>query len=171
MFERFTQQARDVVSAALREARGPLDVEDLALALLDTPVAAELLPGTSRADLARELAATRRNGGLSGADVAALGELGIDVAQVLDAVERGWGPGAFTRPGSTRRRTARATPAARAVLARSLAECRDRGDREIGATHLLLAVLAERGPVADSLAALGVDAVEVRRRLARRAAS
>ncbi|WP_447004680.1 Clp protease N-terminal domain-containing protein [Saccharothrix isguenensis] len=172
--ERFTRAARQTVHEAVAQAErldspeiGP---EHLALALLDAPVlAAFSLP---RDDVVEAFAAARRKGGLSAADTEALRGLGIDVDQIVASVERSHGEGALA--GAPRQRRRRFfgnhrpfTAAAKKTLVRSLVEARDLGHGTLGQEHLLLALLAEQGVVAEVLEARGVSYEEVRKRAAR----
>ncbi|RKT57968.1 Clp protease N-terminal domain-containing protein [Saccharothrix australiensis] len=169
--ERFTREARRAVHAAVAEAEraaaGEIAPEHLMLALLDTPVLAEF--GVTRAAVEADFREIRRKGGLSRADEEALKGLGIDVGQVVASVERSWGEGALaTRPPTLRRRLFGTPfhPAAKKVLTRGLVEARDLGHRKLRREHLVLALLAGRGSVAEVLAARGVHYTEVRRRVA-----
>ena len=55
----------------------------------------------------------------------------------------------------------RLTADARAVVVGAQEVCRDRGDQEIGAVHLLLAMTAPGHPLSDVLAAHGIDAASL----------
>ena len=102
MFERFTEEARQVVVGAQEEARrlhhSHIGTEHLLLGLLDqdTPTAAVL----ARHGLTREstVAAIRAFTGGEGLDAAALGTVGIDLDAVRDSVEAAFGPGALDVP-------------------------------------------------------------------------
>jgi ATP-dependent Clp protease ATP-binding subunit ClpA len=172
--ERFTRAARQAVHEAVAQAErldapeiGP---EHLALALLDAPILAEF--ELARDEVVDAFAAARRKGGLSDADTEALRGLGIDVDQIVASVERSHGEGALA--GSPPRRRRRFfgnhlpfTAAAKQTLVRCLVEARDLGHSTLGEEHMLLALLAERGLVAEVLEARGVNYVEVRKRVAR----
>jgi ATP-dependent Clp protease ATP-binding subunit ClpA len=171
--ERFTRAARQTVHEAVVQAErldapeiGP---EHLALALLDAPVLAEF--DLTRDDVVDAFAAARRKGGLSDADTEALRGLGIDVDQIVASVERSHGEGALAGAPRRRRRFfgnhLPFTAAARETLVRSLVEARDLGHHTLGQEHLLLALLAGRGLVAEVLEARGVNYVEVKKRVAR----
>lgn len=171
--ERFTRAARQTVHEAVVQAEqldapeiGP---EHLALALLDAPVLADFsLP---RDEVVEAFAAARRKGGLSEADTEALRRLGIDVDQIVASVERSYGEGALAGAPRRRRRFfgnhLPFTAAAKKTLERSLIEARDLGHGTLGQEHLLLALLAARGLVAEVLEARGVSYAEVRKRVAR----
>ncbi|MCC8244259.1 Clp protease N-terminal domain-containing protein [Saccharothrix luteola] len=172
--ERFTRAARQAVHDAVAQAErldapeiGP---EHLALALLDTPVLAEF--ELARDEVVDAFAAARRKGGLSDADTEALRRLGIDVDQIVASVERSHGEGALAGSPTRRRRRFFGnhlpfTAAAKKTLERSLVEARDLGHSTLRQEHMLLALLAERGLVAEVLGARGVNYVEVRKRVAR----
>ncbi|MEU4743040.1 Clp protease N-terminal domain-containing protein [Actinosynnema sp. NPDC023658] len=172
--ERFTRAARQTVHDAVVQAES-LDApgigpEHLALALLDSPVLAEF--HLRRDEVADAFAAARRKGGLSDADTEALRRFGIDVDEVVASVERTHGEGALAGARNRRRRRFFGnhlpfTAEAKKTLVRSLVEARDLGHGSLGQEHLLLALLAERGLVAEVLGARGVDYGEVRRRAAR----
>jgi ATP-dependent Clp protease ATP-binding subunit ClpA len=165
MFERFTKNARSTVKGAVAHAeRADADgvtEEHLLLALLDLdggPSAAALTTlgvDGRRASVEAALAEARRRGGLTRADADALAGLGIDVTEVVAKVEATHGAGALAggrkpvRPRSGRRPFTRP---AKDVLERSLRVALGRGDRRIGDEHLLLALAARPGVVADVLA-------------------
>ncbi|MFE2755640.1 Clp protease N-terminal domain-containing protein [Actinosynnema sp. NPDC059335] len=172
--ERFTRSARQAVHDAVVQAErldapeiGP---EHLALALLDAPVLAEF--HLERDEVVDAFLAARRKGGLSDADTEALRRLGIDVDQIVASVERTHGEGALAGPRTRRRRRFFGnhlpfTAAAKKTLERSLSEARDLGHSSLRQEHMLLALLAQRGLVAEVLEARGVNYVEVRKRVAR----
>jgi ATP-dependent Clp protease ATP-binding subunit ClpA len=172
--ERFTRAARQAVHNAVEQAErldapeiGP---EHLALALLDAPVLADF--DLARDEVVEAFAAARRKGGLSDADTDALRRLGIDVDQIVASVERTHGEGAMAGSPTRRRRRFFGnhlpfTAAAKKTLERSLVEARDLGHGTLREEHMLLALLAGRGLVAEVLEARGVTYVEVRKRAAR----
>ncbi|WP_031004624.1 Clp protease N-terminal domain-containing protein [Streptomyces sp. NRRL F-5727] len=169
MFERFTKPARAVVKGAVDHAeRGGAAVvtpEHLLLALLDredTRAAAalgRLCPAERRPSLLAALSDARRRAGLSRADTEALAGLGIDVGAIVARVEEAHGAGALAGDRkdegrwSGRRTFSRE---AKGVLERSLRVALARKDREIGDEHLLLALTATGGVVAEALADHGV---------------
>ncbi|WP_367134475.1 Clp protease N-terminal domain-containing protein [Saccharothrix sp. HUAS TT1] len=172
--ERFTRAARQAVHDAVTQAErldapeiGP---EHLALALLDAPVLADF--DLSRDEVVDAFAAARRKGGLSDADTEALRRLGIDVDRIVASVERSHGEGALAEGPVRRKRRFFGnhlpfTASAKKTLERSLVEARDLGHGRLDQEHLVLALLAERGLVAEVLGAHGVSYVEVRKRVAR----
>jgi hypothetical protein len=174
--ERFTRAARQTVVDAVAQAEtldaAEVGAEHLALALLDAPVLVGF--DLDRNEVVDMFAAAWRKGGLSVADTEALRGLGIDVDQIVASVERSHGEGALagapTRPRRRffgNRNHLPFTATAKNTLVRSLVEARDLGHGTIGQEHLLLALLAERGLVAEVLEARGVSYTEVRKRVAR----
>ncbi|MEU0162509.1 Clp protease N-terminal domain-containing protein [Streptomyces sp. NPDC006261] len=178
MFERFTQGARATVKGAVAQAErggaGPVTEEHLLLALLEQKgsrasfaVAALGLSGR-RASLDAAFAEARRWGGLTKADAEALAGIGIDVGAIVNRVEGAHGEGALdARRGSRRWWSGRRpfTPGAKSILERSLRVALGRGDRFIGEEHLLLALTAAPGTVADVLAEHGATYATVHRAL------
>lgn len=170
MFERFTKEARGAVVAAQRHARAAdareIDAEHLLLAIRGgggyaEAFLAERLPGVD--GLAAEFERVRRNGGLGPGDATALGELGIDVDQVVAAVEQVHGAGALALPAGRGRR-GRHLPfsrTAKKTLEQSLRQAGTLGDRALGTEHILLALLAGHGLVADVLSAHGVEYLDL----------
>ncbi|MET7300377.1 Clp protease N-terminal domain-containing protein [Embleya sp. NPDC005575] len=187
MFERFTDSARGVVYGSIEQSRraGDACVEEghMLAALLDaegtrTSVALATIGFVaSRDEIERGLARARRRGGISHADEAALADLGIDVGEIVARVEQTHGEGALAPARRTRRlwpfggRTGHVpfTPGAKKVLEQSLRESVARGQRHIGDEHILLALTARPGVVADLLAEYGVTHTAVLRALAPRA--
>src|ERR1700750_3208854 len=111
MFERFTAPARAAVvdaHARAKAGQAPELTEDhLLAALLEGPQSAQLLPAVQldsedARQILAELAAARRRGGLSAADADALAGLGIDLDEVLSAVERQLGAGALAPSAAPR---------------------------------------------------------------------
>ncbi len=169
MFERFTKDARAVVTGAVEHAeRGgaaSVDAEHLLLALLDREgsrasfALAELGGGRWLDSVRQALGEARRRGGLSQAEAEALAGLGIDVGEVVARVEEAHGVGALAgepkgkgwwsghRPF---------TPGAKDVLVRALRMASARRDRHIGDEHILLALLGRPGVPAEVLADHGV---------------
>ncbi|MGA6168815.1 Clp protease N-terminal domain-containing protein [Streptomyces sp. NPDC012600] len=179
MFERFTRGARATVKGAVAEAErvgaGSVTEEHLFLALLDQKgdrasfAVASLGLLRRRASLEASFAEARRRGGLTKAETDALAGIGIDVGAIVDRVEGAHGEGAhgegahgegaLAADRSSRRWWSghRAfTPEAKSILEKSLRIALGRGDRFIGQEHLLLALTATPGTVADTLAEHGV---------------
>ncbi|MFF8830139.1 Clp protease N-terminal domain-containing protein [Streptomyces sp. NPDC015131] len=178
MFERFTTGARDVVKGAVGHAEradaGSVTEEHLLLALLDlegTPSAAALAAlgvTARRASVEAALADARRRGGMTRADADALADLGIDVTEVVSRVEAVHGAGALAGDRRAKRWWSGHRPftrPAKDVLERSLRVALGRGDRHIGDQHLLLALAARPGVVADVLADHGATYTALERAL------
>ncbi|MEW2193472.1 Clp protease N-terminal domain-containing protein [Streptomyces microflavus] len=178
MFERFTQGARATVKGAVghagRVGAGSVAEEHLLLALLEQEgsrasfaVAALGLHGR-RASLEASFAEARRRGGLTKADTDALAGIGIDVGAIVDRVEGAHGEGTLATGRSGRRWWSGHrpfTPGAKSILEKSLRVALGRGDRFIGEEHLLLALTAAPGVVADVLAEHGATYATVHRAL------
>lgn len=180
MFERFSQHARDAVIGAVRRAdwdnEDRVTPEHLLVALLadeGAGLAPLLGEQVTAAEISGELERLRRRGGLSDADAAALGEIGIDLGAVLDTVERSLGPDALVAPVSDRSRRrgfsrpgrATITPEFKHTLELSLRETTSLREREMRPEHLLLALLRQPGPSRDVLGAHGIRYADVRARL------
>ncbi len=169
MFERFTKDARAVVTGAVEQAeRGgarTVDAEHLLLALLDREgsrvsfALAALGGGGWLESVRRALGEARRRGGLSQAEAAALAGLGIDVTEIVARVEEVHGVGAMSGDRkdkgwwSGHRSFSRG---AKEVLERALRIAVARRDRHIGDEHILLSLTARPGVPAEVLADHGV---------------
>ncbi|MFD8059581.1 Clp protease N-terminal domain-containing protein [Streptomyces cyaneofuscatus] len=178
MFERFTQGARATVKGAVAQAErttaGSVTEEHLLLALLEQEgtrasfALAALGLSDRRSSLDASFAEARRRGGLTKADTDALAGIGIDVGAIVDRVEGTHGEGALAADRRSRRWWSghRAfTPGAKSILEKSLRVALGRGDRFIGEEHLLLALTAAPGTVADVLAEHGATYATVHRAL------
>jgi ATP-dependent Clp protease ATP-binding subunit ClpA len=181
MFERFTDDARSVVVGAQRHAgslhHGWIGTEHLLLGLLDDPDrrVARVLGGFEIDGPWATGEVERIVGrGEPDLDADALATLGIDLDAVRERVERTFGAGALS--GRRRRRrhgrvscgAAPFTPRAKKVLELSLREAVARGDRFIGAEHVLLGLVREGdGVAAEILRSRGVDRDVVRAALER----
>ncbi|TQK51930.1 ClpA/ClpB-like protein [Streptomyces sp. SLBN-118] len=175
MFERFTKDAREVVTGSVdhseRAGADSVTEEHLLLAMLDqegtrTAFAFACLGiADRRGSVENALADARRRGGLSRADETALAGLGIDVDEIISKIEETHGAGALQVARRPKRRWSghRAfSPSAKDLLVKSLRIAVGRGDRHVGGEHLLLALTARPGVVADVLAEHGAtyEAVE-----------
>ncbi len=110
MFERFTKDARAVVTGAVghceRAREEKVDEAHLLLALLDREASrgsfalASLGLAGRRSEVERDLAEARRRGGLSRADAEALTGLGIDLTEIVSRVEEAHGAGALAVGGT-----------------------------------------------------------------------
>jgi ATP-dependent Clp protease ATP-binding subunit ClpA len=174
--ERFTREARqavrDAVEEAERESAPEIGRPHLLLALLGSPVLAGF--DLSREEVEGALRQARRKGGLSEADTEALRGLGIDVDRIVDSVEQSLGEGALATMKTRRKRWLFGEhvpfdPELKKTLERSLFEARDLGHNYLGNEHLVLALLAGGGLVAEVLAARGATYVEVRKLVAAQA--
>ncbi|MEV7493462.1 Clp protease N-terminal domain-containing protein [Streptomyces anulatus] len=178
MFERFTRGARATVKGAVAQAEragaDSVTEEHLLLALLGQEGGRASFAVTAlglhdrRASLDAAFADARRRGGLTRADTDALADIGIDIGAIVSRVEGAHGEGALAA-GRTGRRWWSGhrpfTPGAKTVLENSLRIALGRGDRFIGEEHLLLALTAKPGVVADVLAEHGATYAAVQRAL------
>jgi ATP-dependent Clp protease ATP-binding subunit ClpA len=174
MFERFTAPARAVVVAAQSEARalghGYIGCEHLLIALADgSEGAAAPALRAAGADASRlreavaEIVGTEQAPAL---DADALAVLGIDLDEVRRRVEGAFGPGALERGRAACGGAMPFTPRAKRVLQGALHAAIRRGDRHIGAEHILLAILDQDAGVApEALARVGVAPERVREQL------
>ncbi|MFD4031841.1 Clp protease N-terminal domain-containing protein [Streptomyces sp. NPDC058637] len=178
MFERFTKGARAAVTGAAAHAEragaDSVTEEHLLLSLLDQEGGRSSFAVTAlgltdrRTSMEASLTEARRRGGLTKADEAALAGIGIDVTEIVAKVEGAHGEGALAgaRAGRRRRSGHRAfTTGAKGILEKSLRVALGRGDRFIGEEHLLLALTACPGVVADVLAEHGATYTTVERAL------
>ncbi|MFJ1856114.1 Clp protease N-terminal domain-containing protein [Streptomyces anulatus] len=178
MFERFTRGARATVKGAVAQAEragaDSVTEEHLLLALLEQEGGRASFAVTAlglhdrRASLDAAFAEARRRGGLTRADTDALADIGIDIGAIVSRVEGAHGEGALAAGRGGRRWWSGHrpfTPGAKAVLENSLRVALGRGDRFIGEEHLLLALTAKPGVVADVLAEHGATYATVQRAL------
>ncbi|MEE4494518.1 Clp protease N-terminal domain-containing protein [Streptomyces sp. BE230] len=178
MFERFTKGARATVTGAVTHAEradaGSVTAEHLLFALLDQEgsrasfAVAALGLTDRRASVEAALAEARRRGGMTKADVDALAGIGIDLTAIVSRIEEAHGEGALTGDREDRRRWTGGRPfakEAKKILEKSLRIALGRGDRFIGEEHLLLALTASPGVVADVLAEHGATYETVNRAL------
>jgi ATP-dependent Clp protease ATP-binding subunit ClpA len=169
MFERFAASARAAVEAAYARARAEgaaeLREEHLLAGLFDAPAAGPLLSrlGAPAGEVLQAVAEARRRAGLSAVDGAALAGLGIDLEAVVTRVEAQLGPDALRegRRGRAGRLRLPVAAGTKLALQAALRSAGARGDRELRDEHLLLGLVAHRGPVADALGARGVTTATV----------
>jgi ATP-dependent Clp protease ATP-binding subunit ClpA len=188
MFERFTDQARQVVWRARDEAQGLshryIGTEHLLLALLDpgSGVSYTVLTG---AGMTREraLAAVEEKvgqGALGDADAEALRAIGIDLPAVRAKLEELFGPGALDPPwepprrGLLRRRHPANpgpgtripfVPRSKKVMELALREALALKHSYIGSEHILLGVIREgEGLAAQILTEAGLSLDDLRAR-------
>jgi ATP-dependent Clp protease ATP-binding subunit ClpA len=180
MFERFTDEARAIVTRATSHAdalqHGWIGTEHLLLGLLEDPDgrAARLLArwGVGREWVTGEIERIIGRGEPD-LDADALATLGIDLDAVRERVEQTFGAGALSggqrcRRGALPRGTLPFTPRAKKVLELSLREAIAMGDRSIGGEHVLLGIAREGdGVAAVILRSRGVDRATVRAALER----
>ncbi|SFL01091.1 Clp protease N-terminal domain-containing protein [Geodermatophilus ruber] len=153
MFERFTQDARQVVVGAQEEAarlhHGHIGTEHLLLGLLErlgTPTAAVL----ARHGLTHDAVAEAVVGYLGSGDLDgdALTSLGIDLDAVRSSVEASFGPGALDVDGPRRRGSGPGghipfSPRAKKVLELSLREAIALKQKTISDGHIALGLIRE----------------------------
>ncbi|MGW0087350.1 Clp protease N-terminal domain-containing protein [Streptomyces sp. NPDC003393] len=169
MFERFTKEARQVVTGAVEQAEGMgaryVDPEHLLLGLLDQEgsrvsfALAALGLGERKESVRRAVREARRRAGLSRAETEALAGLGIDVTDVVARVEAAHGAGAMAagRTGADRKSGHRPFgKGAKEILTGALRTAVTHRDRHIGGEHLLVALTLRPGVAAEILADHGV---------------
>jgi ATP-dependent Clp protease ATP-binding subunit ClpA len=155
MFERFTDEARQAVVEAQREARerhaGAIRTEHLLVALFAVPdnLAVHVLAGhrVQRDDIEADINRLR-GGGPGPSDAEALATLGIDLDEVRRQVEEAFGPGALDRTRAALNREG-GRPRGHIPFERSTKKALELSLREavrlkhnyIGAEHLLLGLL------------------------------
>jgi ATP-dependent Clp protease ATP-binding subunit ClpA len=172
MFERFTQEARQVVVSSQDEARqlhhNFIGTEHLLLGLLDqtgSPTRAVLeRHGVTRTAAIEVL---RRFAGHEQLDAAALGTVGIDLDAVRDSVEATFGAGALDAPSPDKGREVKGhipfTRRAKKVLELSLREAVALKSGSIADGHIALGILRDgEGVAMKMLADRGVDPVALR---------
>ena len=190
MFERFTDDARGVVTGAQDSARrlghGAIGSQHLLLSLIggDSDVA-ELLRSEGLTPEAVEAALVAAGPGLFGeADKQALATLGIDLDVVRDRIEAAFGPRALDRDRTRRRHRRwrrhrecpedgepnsgwiRFTPEAKKCLELSLREALALRSRHIGVEHIAMALTWMADGVTPAIfAACGVTPEAMRREL------
>lgn len=162
MFERFTQDARAVVTNAVDEAerRGDRHVGTEHL-LLAVAASADPLTSTALDAFGIDLQGARRT--LDASDIEALAAVGIDVAELpAPGPGHSWRRsfGRFRKPGGHKPFTG----GAKQTLQTSLREAIRLGDRHIGAEHMLLALSTRPAPdhAHHLLTAMSVDPAALR---------
>ncbi len=174
MFERFTDEARAIVVAAVAEARAEhtshVGTEHLLLAILARPASTSAV-ALGRRGVDAEVVRTRLNALKSDAagddlDPDALRAIGIDLDAVRASVESSFGPGTLDVPaGSGRRRGGHVpfSPRSKKVLELSLREAIRLKQHHIADAHLLLGIIREgEGLAAQVLHESGVDLAALR---------
>ncbi|WP_448613569.1 Clp protease N-terminal domain-containing protein [Modestobacter sp. URMC 112] len=162
MFERFTQEAREVVVAAQEEARA-LRAEEVAPVHLLLAVSAGAGRGGEAlrsAGIDHEQLRTAAAGGDDGLDADALAAFGVDLAQVRAAAEEAFGPGALApgEPSGRLRFAAGSKKSLEEALRHVLTRRSRRRERTIDSGCILVGVLAVGDPVVTRvLQQLGTD--------------
>jgi ATP-dependent Clp protease ATP-binding subunit ClpA len=177
MFERFTPEARRIVTGAVEVAtqlhHDALGPDHLLVALAGTGpnvatgalIACEFDPVRAREDLERIAGPGR--GDLDEVDAAALRSIGVDLDEVRRRTEASFGPGALERRRRWHgRRRARVCglpflPKAKQALELALREAIRLDQRSIGPEHVLLGLLRLDASSTQLIHAQGID----RRRL------
>jgi ATP-dependent Clp protease ATP-binding subunit ClpA len=183
MFERFTDQARNVVVHAQEESRrlghSFVGTEHILLALLHPSAGATaglLTQAGVDADAAREAVQRQQaqpRSALTAEDAEALRSIGIDLERVLDRLEETLGPAPLAaspprRRGLFRRRRTGGghipfTARSKKVLELSLREALALKSGHIGSEHILLGLIREGdGVAAVVLTQQGVDLAALR---------
>jgi len=182
MFERFTNDAREIVLAAVEEARTlrhpKVGTEHLLLGMLRRESAgAYAVLRAAGLEYDGVLVEVKRIVGESGRiltddDAEALRAIGIDLDAVLANVERSLGDDSWKTPPPERerkgifRRPQRGTrfgPRAKKALELSLREAIRLDQRRIGSEHILLGVIREgEGLAAKVMADAGVSVADLR---------
>ncbi|TDC81116.1 Clp protease N-terminal domain-containing protein [Actinomadura sp. 7K507] len=174
MFERFTKDARHVVTSAQEQARAlkhhHIGTEHLLLSLLDGDNATTRAMGEhglTASDIRERITRMSQDP----LDPEALGTLGIDLDAVREATERAFGEGALDAPAA-RCRLPRGhipfTPKAKKALELSLRHAIRLKQKEIRSGHILLGVLHDDDFLSVRLAAeAGADVRELRARIDR----
>lgn len=195
MYERFTDEARDAIMEAQREARAlghdHVGTEHLLIGLLHLPprgdgppteaeplgIGQRVLAGLGvtldRARAEAERLVPGQGPGYTEADAEALRAIGIDVNEVRRRVEEAFGPGALDGRGGLGRRRPAASAAVRPAFTSRSKQAMELAVREslrlghghIGTEHLLLAIAASEGRSAEILQRLDADPAAVRSRV------
>jgi ATP-dependent Clp protease ATP-binding subunit ClpA len=175
VFERFTTQARSVVTLAREQARRPgrpnIGTQHLLLGILGTPDTAgaralEAL-GVGEPDVREDVRRLDRDrSAFSDQDADALRSVGIDLDEVRRTVEETFGPGALERAATAGDRSWSGhvfTPGSKKALELALREAIHLGHRSIGTEHLLLGLVRDvTCSAARILSARGADRERVR---------
>lgn len=171
MFERFTKEARTVVTGAQEVGRETasrnIDTRHLLVALLENPGPAQralLDTGADVATLAATVRADLRAGGL---DADALAGIGIDLDVVRRQADAVFGPGALERAGRKSPGHIPFSPDAKKALELALREAIRLKHRSIHSGHLLLGILRAQSPGRTFLQHAGVDTDALRSALER----
>jgi ATP-dependent Clp protease ATP-binding subunit ClpA len=171
MFERFTKEARSVVTVAVEEASAlghdSVGTQHLLLGLLgpDTGVGFEVLHRAGlEADRVRDVIRRRTpgDGYLTDEDAESLQAVGIDLDVVLAHMEESFGPDSLPK-NPPRRGRLRFSRSAKKALQVALREAIWLKSRTIGSEHILLGLLrCDDSDVNAVLAELGVKPDDLR---------
>jgi ATP-dependent Clp protease ATP-binding subunit ClpA len=176
VFERFTTQARSVVTLAQQEARKlgrpNIGTQHVLLGILSTPDtsgarALEAI-GVGEREVREDVRRLDRDrSAFSDQDADALRSVGIDLDEVRRTVEQTFGSGALERGATAGARSwtgqVPLTPGSKKALELALREAIRLGHRSIGTEHLLLGLVRGEGcSAARILAARGADRERVR---------
>ena len=172
MFERFTEEARAVVSVAVEQAgelgHDSIGTQHLLLGLLspDTGTGYQVLHGAGlQADRVHEVVRRRTpgDGFLTQEDAESLRSVGIDLDVVLEHLTESFGPEAVPH-GQPRRSRPRFSPPAKKALQLALREAIWLKAGAIGSEHILLGLLrCDDRDINDVLAELGVKPDDLRK--------
>jgi ATP-dependent Clp protease ATP-binding subunit ClpA len=174
VFERFTTQARSVVTFAQEEARKVgrpnIGTQHLLLGILVAPdtAGARALDalGVGESDVREDVRRLDRDrSAFSDQDADALRSVGIDLDEVRRTVEETFGQGALERAATAGGRSGHVplTPGSKKALELALREAIHLGHRSIGTEHLLLGLVRDDTcSAARILAARGADRERVR---------
>ena len=172
MFERFTGEARTVVTVAVEQAgelgHDRVSTQHLLLGLLrpDTGVGYQVLHGAGlEADQVREIVQQRTpgDGFPTQEDADALRSVGIDLDVVLEHLTESFGPDAVPH-SQPRRSRPRLSPPAKKTLQLALREAIWLKAGAIGSEHLLLGLLrCDDSDINAVLAELGIKSNDLRR--------
>jgi ATP-dependent Clp protease ATP-binding subunit ClpA len=177
MFNKFAMAARAAVLTAAREAQTrtahAVTDEHLLLALVASrgTRSARLLAsaGITSALVDEAFRSAERKGGLSDAEAESLlRELGIDVDQVVSAVEESLGEGVLAEKRPPRQGRVPFAGTAKTILRGALDEAKCQNHKELTDEHLLLALAAHDGVAGQLLSTHGLSYLDIRTRLAAR---
>jgi ATP-dependent Clp protease ATP-binding subunit ClpA len=185
VFERFTTQARSVVTLTQQEARElgrpKIGTQHVLLGILGTSDAAGARAldalGIRERDVREDVQRFDRDrSAYSDQDADALRSVGIDLDEVRRTVEQTFGSGALERGATTGGRSwtghVPLTPGSKKALELALREAIHLGHRSIGTEHLLLGLVRDDAcSAARILAARGADRERVRAAVLREIAS
>jgi ATP-dependent Clp protease ATP-binding subunit ClpA len=182
MFERFTDEAREAIVAAQREAaalrHGWIGTEHVLLGVLCTGGGGARLLAGFGVDAAglREDVVHMIGRGEDDIDPEALATLGIDLEAIRERVERAFGPGALIPRARCGRGGASLqipfTARAKKALELTLREAISLGERDLRTEHLVLGLLREGdGVAAQVLTEHGVTLAAARAKVAGRDAA